>query len=167
MRRLEHVLECQPTERLTKQKNQQKKTGSNISRGQVWLNTLTQALERAVQALYGFLRWQLNNLIILSSSSCCSFYPVTNTSQCQINERIDVVGHSSVVWAADRKAWRITDAGSIPGVARDFLPESAFSADSCGVRTAPRLQSHASILARPLKAPNNGSHIPLFGHRKI
>ena len=39
-----------------------------------------------------------------------------------------------------------------------FLPGSTSSADSYGVRTAPRVQSHASTSERTLKIPITGSH---------
>ena len=39
------------------------------------------------------------------------------------------------------------------GAARDFLPESTFSADSLSVPVHPRVQSHALTSVRTLKIP--------------
>ena len=44
-----------------------------------------------------------------------------------------------------------------PGVARDFLPESTFSADSCMVSIHPRAQSHAFASVRTSKIPQSMS----------
>ena len=58
---------------------------------------------------------------------------------------------------------------SFPAAARDFLPESSFSADSYGVRTAPVCNRMLQHQCTRLTIPNAGwvPFCTLFGHAKI
>ena len=71
---------------------------------------------------------------------------------------------SSFMWHQPCQSRKYT---TYPGTSRNFPPRDNFQCrHSYGVRTAPRVQSHASASVHTLKIPNTGSHIPLFGHTK-
>ena len=53
----------------------------------------------------------------------------------------------------------------VPGAARDFSPRVNFQCGlSYGVRTEPRVQSHASAFVRTVKITNTGSHTIVWTH---